>query len=99
MDCVSICAAKLIKSSIDIAQIHSCWVGADTIFLNPNILFEAFLPTLDPAFDSIHVLSSQDSWGSNCGVFFTRDHNWNVRLLMNVSTTSPLRLNSNSTVS
>ena len=66
------------------------WFDADTILLNQNIPWEAFLPPSD-LFPDTHFLGNKDWNGYNCGVFFLRVNEWSVNFLTEASALPLLR--------
>ena len=56
------------------------WFDADTIILNQNVPWEAFLPPSD-LFPEINFLGNKDWFGYNCGVFFLRVNEWSINFL------------------
>ena len=66
------------------------WFDADTIILNQNIPWEAFLPPSD-TFPDINFLGNKDWNGFNCGVFFLRINEWSVNFLTEASALPLLR--------
>jgi len=69
---------------------HYSWFDADTIILNQNIPWEAFLPPSDK-FPEINFLGNKDWNGYNCGVFFLRVNEWSVNFLTEASALPLLR--------
>ncbi|KAL6713675.1 hypothetical protein ACLMJK_009140 [Lecanora helva] len=66
------------------------WFDVDTILLNQNIPWEAFLPPSD-TFPDVHFLGNKDWNGYNCGVFFLRVNEWSVNFLTEASALPLLR--------
>jgi hypothetical protein len=56
----------------------------DTLVTNPNIRLEQLLPTPREDFDDIHLLTTNDIFGLNNGVFFLRVTEWSVNLLNSI---------------
>ena len=72
------------------ADVCRRWFDADTIILNQNIPWEAFLPPSD-RFPEINFLGNKDWNGYNCGVFFLRVNEWSVNFLTEASALPLLR--------
>ena len=59
------------------------WFDSDTIILNPNIPWELFLPPSE--FADVHMISTYDWNGFNCGIFFVRVNEWSVNFFTETS--------------
>ncbi|KAI9844583.1 MAG: hypothetical protein M1838_002148 [Thelocarpon superellum] len=55
------------------------WVDADSVILNPTVDVRVFLPPLE--FGDVHFLGTTDDLGLNSGIFFTRVHQWSVKMV------------------
>lgn len=56
---------------------HTRWIDADLIIINPLVPLEVFLP--EPDFPDIHFVGNKDQNGLNTGTCFIHVHEWTVR--------------------
>lgn len=66
------------------------WFDVDTVLLNQNIPWTAFLPPGD-GFQDVHFLVSKDMNGLNIGIFFVRVNDWTIKMLSDVLALPSLR--------
>jgi len=80
---LSLAVAEMAKPASERAE-WLVFFDSDTVLLNPNVPWAAFLPPED--FKDIHFVAIKDWNGFNAGAFFVRVNEWNVRMLSQAST-------------
>ncbi|KAF1935712.1 hypothetical protein EJ02DRAFT_116604 [Clathrospora elynae] len=56
------------------------WIDRDAILLDACRPLSNFVPPATPEFDKINLITNNDSWGLNAGVFIFRVNEWSIQL-------------------